>query len=48
MNKLLKKFETAMMAIAFAESGDADTARRIMEEDRLDTEGQALSYEEVH
>ena len=33
MKKFLKKFETAMMAVAFAEAGEFDTARKIMKED---------------
>jgi hypothetical protein len=33
MKKFLKKFETAMMAVAFAEAGEFDTAREIMKED---------------
>jgi hypothetical protein len=34
MKDLLKKFETAMVAAAFAEEGEFDTARQIMNEDR--------------
>lgn len=34
MKRLLKKFETAMVAASFAEAGEFDTARRIMNEDR--------------
>lgn len=34
MKKLLEKFETAMAAVAFAEAGEFDTARRILEEDK--------------
>ncbi len=34
MKKLFKKFETAMTAVAFAEAGEFDTARQIMNEDR--------------
>ncbi|HEX9020554.1 MAG TPA: hypothetical protein VF903_04785 [Nitrospirota bacterium] len=34
MKGLLKKFETAMVAASFAEAGEFDTARRIMNEER--------------
>jgi len=34
MKSLLKKFETAMVAAAFAEEGEFETARQIMNEDR--------------
>jgi hypothetical protein len=34
VNTLLKKFETAMVAAAFAEEGEFETARQIMKEDR--------------
>lgn len=34
MKSILKKFETAMVAAAFAEEGEFDTARQIMNEDR--------------
>lgn len=33
MRKLLKKFETAMMAVAFAEEGEFETARQLMREE---------------
>jgi hypothetical protein len=36
MKKLLKKFETAMMAVSFAEVGEFETARQIMNEDSND------------
>lgn len=35
MKALLKKFETAMVAAAFAEEGEFETARQIMNEDRI-------------
>lgn len=34
MKTLFKKFETAMVAASFAEAGEFETARRIMNEDR--------------
>ncbi len=34
MKTLLKKFETEMAAVAFAEAGEFETARQIMNEDR--------------
>jgi len=34
MKTLLKKFETAMAAVAFAEEGEFETARQIMNEDQ--------------
>jgi hypothetical protein len=34
MKELLKKFETAMVAAAFAEEGEFEMAREIMHEDR--------------
>jgi hypothetical protein len=34
MKTLLKKFEAAMVAASFAEAGEFETARRIMNEDR--------------
>ena len=34
MKELFRKFETAMMATAFAEEGEFDTARQIMNEDK--------------
>ena len=33
MKKLFRKFETAMMAVSFAEVGEFETARQIMNED---------------
>lgn len=37
MKKLLKKFETAMMAVAFAEEGEFETARQLMREEERET-----------
>ncbi len=34
MKTLLKRFETTMVAAAFAEAGEFETARQIMNEDR--------------
>lgn len=34
MKTLFKKFETAMMAVAFAEVGEFDSARQILAEDK--------------
>lgn len=34
MKKLMKKLETAMMAAAFAEAGEFETAREIMNEEK--------------
>jgi hypothetical protein len=34
MKSIFKKFETAMVAAAFAEEGEFETARQIMNEDR--------------
>lgn len=34
MKGIFKKFETAMVAAAFAEAGEFETARQIMSEDR--------------
>ncbi len=34
MKTLARKFETAMVAAAFAEEGEFETARQIMREDR--------------
>ena len=37
MKSLLKKFETTMVAVAFAEEGEFETARQIMKEDTIRT-----------
>jgi len=34
MKTVFEKFETAMVAASFAEEGEFETARRIMDEDR--------------
>lgn len=34
MKRLLKKFEATMMAIAFAEAGEVETARELLNEDK--------------
>ena len=33
MKKLLRKFETTMMAVAFAEEGEFETARQLLREE---------------
>lgn len=44
MKKILKRFETAMMAVAFAEEGEFETARQIMDEDRPRKTGRPTDY----
>jgi hypothetical protein len=44
MKTLLKKFETAMVAASFAEEGEFETARRIMNEDRKSNRPSAYDY----
>lgn len=34
MKQFLKKFESTMMAVAFAEAGEFDTARQLLNEDK--------------
>ncbi|MEW6110279.1 MAG: hypothetical protein AB1632_14100 [Nitrospirota bacterium] len=34
MKKLFKSFETTMMAVAFAEAGEFETARELLNEDK--------------
>jgi hypothetical protein len=44
MKTLLKKFETAMVAASFAEAGEFETARRIMNEDRKNDRPSQYDY----
>jgi hypothetical protein len=44
MKTLLKKFETAMVAASFAEEGEFETARRIMNEDRKNDRPSTYDY----
>lgn len=44
MKTLLKKFETAMVAASFAEEGEFETARRIMNEDRKNDRPSQFDY----
>jgi len=44
MKTLLKKFETAMVAATFAEAGEFETARKIMNEDRKSDRPSARDY----
>ena len=44
MKTLLKKFETAMVAASFAEEGEFETARKIMNEDRKSDRPSARDY----
>ena len=45
MKNLLKKFETAMVAASFAEEGEFETARQIMNEDRPRKTNRPSSYD---
>jgi hypothetical protein len=47
MKKLFKKFETAMAAVAFAEAGEFETAKEILNEDRSRKTG-SLFMQERH
>lgn len=40
MNSIFKKFETAMVAAAFAEEGEFETARQIIKESESDNTNQ--------
>lgn len=44
MKTLLKKFESAMVAASFAEAGEFETARKIMNEDRKSERPAAYDY----
>jgi len=44
MKTLLRKFETAMVAASFAEAGEFETARRIMNEDRKNDRPSKFDY----
>jgi hypothetical protein len=44
MKSLVKKFEKAMVAAAFAEEGEFDTARQIMNEDRKSDRPSTYDY----
>jgi hypothetical protein len=44
MKTLLKKFETAMVAASFAEEGEFETARRMMNEDRKNNRPSQYDY----
>ncbi len=44
MKTLLKKFETAMVAVSFAEAGEFETARRVMNEDRKNDRPSQYDY----
>jgi len=45
MKSLAKKIETAMVAAAFAEEGEFETARQIMKEDRKGDRPSAHDYQ---
>jgi len=44
MKTILNKFETAMVAATFAEAGEFETARKIMNEDRKRERPSARDY----
>ncbi|MFZ5998651.1 MAG: hypothetical protein ACOYW7_14370 [Nitrospirota bacterium] len=46
MKALLKKFETTMMAAAFAEEGEFDTARQILKEERQRKTERPVQYKD--
>lgn len=46
MKTLLQKFETAMVAASFAEEGEFETARQIMNEDRPRKTDQPSKYDQ--
>jgi hypothetical protein len=45
MKSLVKKFETAMVAASFAEEGEFETARQIMNEDRKSDRPSTYDYQ---
>jgi hypothetical protein len=45
MKSFLKKFETAMVAASFAEEGEFETARQIMNEDRTRKTDRPSTYD---
>lgn len=47
MKSLFKKVETVMAAAAFAEEGEFETARRMMNEDKQRTSDRPSKYETV-
>jgi len=46
MNTLLKKIETSMAAVAFAEEGEFETARMLMNEIRPRKKNRPQAYDE--
>ena len=47
MKKLFKKLEATMAAVAFAEAGEFDTARQIMQEDKPRKTDRPSSYRSI-
>lgn len=45
MNKLLKKIEDLMVAVTFAESGEFDTAKKILGQTTIETEDKITERE---
>lgn len=46
MKGLLKKFERTMVAVSFAEEGEFETARQIMNEDRPSKTNRPSAYQQ--